>query len=83
MVKKRTMMEDKRDDLIAEKQRKLLEIIVQELGRDNPQFYYMPTVEVARAIQAYAADGKSLNQDQLELLKGLDERQIQILLSLH
>ncbi|MEM6682572.1 MAG: hypothetical protein AAF607_10045 [Pseudomonadota bacterium] len=75
-------MEDKRGELKAEKQRKLLERIVQELGRENPQFYYMPTVEIARAIQDYVATSKTLNQNEHDLLKGLDARQMQILLSL-
>ncbi|MEM1019866.1 MAG: hypothetical protein ACFBZ9_11010 [Sphingomonadales bacterium] len=75
-------MEEKRDDLKAQKQRKLLESIVLELGRDNAQFYYMPTIEVAMAVKDYVANGKTLNQDDRALLAGLDARQIQILLSL-
>ena len=77
------LMEEKRADLRSERQRKLLQTLVEELGRVHPQFYYLSTIEVARALKSYIAEEAQLTQDDRALLDGLKPDDIQILLGLH
>ncbi|MEM7195582.1 MAG: hypothetical protein AAF402_11565 [Pseudomonadota bacterium] len=74
-------MEEKRQDLKVEKQRRFLETVVARLADENPSFYYLPTVEVAIKIEAYLEEPGNLSNAERELTQGLDRRQIQILLS--
>lgn len=76
-------MEEKRADLRSERQRKLLQTLVEDLGRANPQFYYMSTIQVARALKDYVANEAKLPQDDRALLDALKPEDIQILLGLH
>lgn len=76
-------MEEKRQDLDSEKQKKLLERLVSELSREHIDFYYRPTSDIAFAIQKHIKDGAKLTQEEHALLERLEPRDIQILLSLH
>ncbi len=76
-------MEDKRSDLDAEKRRKLLQRMVEELSKSHPDFYYLPTSEIARSLKGLVDSGDGLTQDEVDLLKPLSERDIQVVLSLH
>ena len=76
-------MEEKRVDLIAEKQKKLLERLVNELSHEGPGYYYQSTNEIAMAIKAYVNDGAKLTQDDRALIDPLSWRDIQTILSHH
>ncbi|NRA28679.1 MAG: hypothetical protein HRU11_00340 [Parvularculaceae bacterium] len=76
-------MEEKRQDLDSEKQKKLLERLVSELSREHIDFYYRPTSDIAFAIEKHIKETASLNQEERALLDRLAPRDIQILLSLH
>lgn len=77
------MLEEKRKDLIAEKQRKLIASIVEELSRQSPEFYYQSTSAIAAQIQRQVKESKTLTQDDRALLAPLSQRDIEIRLSLH
>lgn len=77
------MMEEKRQDLDAIKQKKLLEQMVVELSREHADFYYKPTVDIALALQDYIKHEAVLNQEERALLKSLSPRDIQLRLSLN
>ena len=47
------------------------------------QFYYMSTIQVARALKDYVANEAKLPQDDRALLDALKPEDIQILLGLH
>jgi hypothetical protein len=77
------MLQDKREDLDAEKRKKLLWRLVAELSREMPDLYYQPTSEIARHIRLCIADGGKLNADERALMDRLGQRDIEVLLSLH
>lgn len=77
------MLEDKFADLTAQKQRKLLQRLVEDLSKTNPELYYQSTTQIARELAEHIDDGKSLSHEERELLKTLDQRGIEMLLSLH
>ncbi len=74
-------MEKSRQELKAEKQRRLLEQIVGRLADEHPSFYYLSTVDVAAKIEEYIGTGAKLSAEQQELMRGLDRRALQMLLS--
>ena len=76
-------MEEKHRDLIVNKQRQLLNVIVVRLNELNPSFYYLSTSEVAYEIEQYVQQAKELTRDEIELLSGLSRNDIQMILSLH
>lgn len=76
-------MEEKRDDLDSEKQRKLLERLVQDLSREHADFYYQSTMDIAFQLQKFIRSGAKLNQDERALLDRLTPQDIQLRLSLH
>lgn len=76
-------MEEKRKDLKSTHQKEVIQEIVEELNKSNPEFYYRSTSEVAAEIKKYIHESHRLNHIQHELLKDLSRRDIQILLSLH
>ncbi|MEM1411208.1 MAG: hypothetical protein AAGH19_02540 [Pseudomonadota bacterium] len=53
------------------------------LSDEHPSFYYLPTVEMAVAIENHIRDRANLTTTERELLAGLDRRDIQLLLSFH
>ncbi|MEQ9694705.1 hypothetical protein [Shimia sp. SDUM112013] len=77
------MLQDKRKDLDAEKQKKLLERLLHELSDRNPSLYYQPTSEVALQVERYIAHGATLHAEERTLLERLGRRDIAVLLSLH
>ena len=77
------MLQEKRKDLDAEKQKRLLQRLLNELTRSRPDLYYQATGQIARQIKDYMADGASLTADERDLLERLTVRDIEVLLSLH
>lgn len=77
------MLQDKRVDLDAEKQKKLILGMVQELTRESPDLYYQPTSVIARQIRDNISSSKALALDDRELLRKLSQRDIEVMLSLH
>ncbi|MEM6914106.1 MAG: hypothetical protein AAF511_09025 [Pseudomonadota bacterium] len=76
-------MEEKREDLQAEKQVKLLLQLVEELSQRTADFYYKSTSEVAFLVKDYIKKGARLTQDDRALLEPLSAHDIQLRLSLH
>lgn len=77
------MLQDKKAETDAEKQKALLRRIASALSQENPDLYYQPTSQVARLIHGYISDGGKLNSDERKLMQGLSSRDLEILLSLH
>ncbi|MEM0921613.1 MAG: hypothetical protein AAGI13_01115 [Pseudomonadota bacterium] len=77
------MLQDKKSETDAEKQKALLRRLVQEMSRDYPDFYYQSTSQVARLIQRHIAESGKLNADEIKLTERLSQRDIEVLLSLH
>lgn len=76
-------MEEKRQELRSEKQRKLIEQLVNELSQLDPNFYYQSTSEIAHILRDYIQEDAKLDQVDRALLVPLSARDIQILLSIH
>ncbi|MET1415468.1 hypothetical protein ABVF61_24565 [Roseibium sp. HPY-6] len=77
------MLQDKKSETDAEKQKVLLRQLVEELGREVPELYYQPTSHVARMVRRMISEGDILNADQRKLMARLSERDLEVLLSLH
>lgn len=77
------MLQDKRKDLDAVKRKQLLERILGELGRDNPDLYYRSTSDIAQMLRRHMDEGARLHPEERALVDGLSPRDISVLLSLH
>lgn len=77
------MLQEKRDDLSAEKQKRLLQRLLNDLTRSRPDLYYQATTEVARHIREYIQDGAITQPEERVLLEQLSACDIEVLLSLH
>lgn len=77
------MLEEKIADLASQKQKKLLQRLVGELSKSNPELYYQSTSEVARALMLHIDGEAKLFQEERELLQVLGQRDIEVLLSHH
>lgn len=77
------MLEEKIADLASQKQKKLLQRLVGELSKSNPELYYQATSEVARALKLHIDGEAKLFQEERELLQVLSQRDIEVLLSHH
>jgi len=77
------MLQDKKSETDAERQKVLLRRLVSEVSRENPDLYYQPTSQVARLIRDRIAGGRSLNQEERALMQRLSSRDLEVLLSLH
>ncbi|MFW2541434.1 hypothetical protein ACN2XU_02245 [Primorskyibacter sp. 2E107] len=77
------MLQDKRKDLDAEKRKLLLERLLREVGRDNPDLYYRSTSDIAQLIFNHVESAAMLHPEERALVKGLSPRDIAVLLSLH
>ena len=73
-------MEEKRTNLRSIKQRALLQKLVEELGRKNPQLYYQSTMQIAFALKDHIAKDAKLDQEDADLVSGLKPKDIQIIL---
>ena len=76
-------MEERREDLISEKRKKLLQRLVEELSRARADFYYKPTTEIAFILKNYIDDKTKLSVEERMLLEPLSQHDIQVVLSLH
>ncbi|MEM9973155.1 MAG: hypothetical protein AAF771_03175 [Pseudomonadota bacterium] len=74
------MLQEKNADLDAVKTRKLLERLVDELGRAGHDLYYSPTTEVAASLMTYAKGSARLSTAERALFEGLTRRDIEIIL---
>jgi len=77
------MLQDKRRDLDGEKQKRLLQRLLEELSASSPDLYYQPTSTIALALQAHITEGAALYAEERALLARLSQRDIEVLLSLH
>ncbi|MFW2587446.1 hypothetical protein [Sagittula sp. SSi028] len=77
------MLQDKRNDLDAERQKRLLQRMVAELSGAHPDIYYTATTDIAAMLQQDIAEGRGLNQDERALMQRLTRRDIEVMLSLH
>ncbi|MGB0694201.1 MAG: hypothetical protein ACPGOY_01035 [Rhodospirillaceae bacterium] len=77
------MLQEKKSETDAEKQKILLQRLLGELSRQNPELYYQSTSEVARQIKQYTTQGGVLNKDEGALMARLSNRDVEVLLSLH
>ncbi len=77
------MLQDKRKDLDAEKQKDLLRRLVAEISRSDPDLYYRSTSEIAARLQKCISGEADLSADERALLERLNRRDLEILLSLH
>ncbi|MEM9358815.1 MAG: hypothetical protein AAGB04_21750 [Pseudomonadota bacterium] len=77
------MRHDERKELDAERRKKLLRRIVDDLTRSRPELYYQSTSEIARQITEVIQSGGRLAADDRALLQKLSQRDIEILLSLN
>ncbi len=77
------MLQEKRDDLSSEKQKRLVQRLLNDLTRSRPDLYYQATTEVARHIREYIVDGTDIAAEERALLEQLSVRDIELMLSLH
>lgn len=77
------MLEEKRKDLDSEKQKRLLRKLVEDLSQKEPDLYYQPTSQIASFLIKYIDGDAGLLDEERLLLKRLDQRDIEVLLSLH
>ncbi|WP_306149960.1 MULTISPECIES: hypothetical protein [unclassified Roseibium] len=77
------MLQEKHGDLDAEKRKKLITRLLEDLSRSNPDLYYQPTSQIALQIKQQVDAGTNLNNDDRALLSPLTLRDIEVLLSLH
>ena len=77
------MLQEKRVDLDAEKQKRLLQALVAELSQTQGDLYYQSTSQIAVLLQRYINDQAQLTADDRALLQKLDRRDIEMMLSLH
>ena len=77
------MLQEKKKDLDAEKQKKLLQRLLGDLAQEYPDLYYQSTTVIARQMRDFIAKGAKLNGEERGLVDGLTQRDIEVLLSLH
>ncbi|MEM6303297.1 MAG: hypothetical protein AAF744_01160 [Pseudomonadota bacterium] len=77
------MLQDKRSDLTAEKQKKLLTRLVSELSAKHGDLYYQPTSAIAMLVKGYIEKDAGLNADEHALVDHLSQRDLEVLLSLN
>lgn len=68
------------EKLIVDQKKKIITKIVEELTKTNPDLYYTDTSTVAGHVVDFVQD-KKLKQEEFELLKDMDFRDIAILMS--
>ncbi len=75
------MLQDKRKDLDAEKQKKLVARLVADLSASRPDLYYQSTSEIARQLMEHIQSGADLLAEERTLLLRLNQRDLQVMLS--
>lgn len=76
-------MEDKRKDLKSTRQRQVIDAVLAGLSKSHPDFYYLPTIELAAEIQSHIRTPGNLQHEEHQLVQGLTRRDIQIMLGIH
>jgi len=76
-------MEEKHKNLKSTKQQKIIEQVMATLSKSHPSFYYLSTIELAVEITDYMQQTGNLLKEDYDLIKDLNHRDIQIILSLH
>lgn len=77
------MIQEKQKDLKSTQQKALIQELMQQLSAEHPSFYYLPTIELAGELRKAMDEPGRLSTEQLSLVEGLTQRDIQILLALH
>ncbi|SFR14430.1 hypothetical protein [Poseidonocella sedimentorum] len=77
------MLHEKRQDLDGERQKRLLQRLVGELTRAQPDLYYRSTSDIAGELEAVIESGTGLSTEEKSLLQRLSRRDIEVMLSLH
>lgn len=77
------MLQDKKSETEAEKQKALLRRLVADVSRETPDLYYLPTAQIARLIEKHIAESPNVNVDERKLMARLSTRDLEVLLSLH
>lgn len=73
---------DKTEITQAERRRDVVKRSLEALMRSNPQLYYQPTAEVARAIHEDIENGSDgLSAEDREAVKKLSARDIEVILA--
>ncbi len=75
------MLQEERKDLDGERQKALLDRLVAELNRSEPDLYYRSTIDIALRLERYIADEAGLPEEDRAILMRLNRRDIQVLLS--
>ena len=65
----------------AERRRRVVKRSLEALMRSDPQLYYRPTSDVARAIHDDIGDRGGLSAEDREAVKGLSTRDIELILA--
>lgn|GEM_PF-2035944 len=68
-------------DVLEQKRRAVLDLLLTEVGRGGSDLYYASTSQVAAHLLQHAKSGSALSHDELGLLDGLSRRDIELLLS--
>lgn len=76
-------MEEKRKDLIASKQKELINLVLAKLHTENPSFYYLSATDIAHEIIRYIKEPGVVSMEEMQLLQNLSQRDIQLILGLH
>ncbi|MEM9844092.1 MAG: hypothetical protein AAF965_04780 [Pseudomonadota bacterium] len=77
------MLKDKRKDLDFEKQKEIMQIIMSDLSKADPDIYYRSTSAIAAGILNYVDTTRTLSAEEKALIRRLGQRDIQIILSMH
>ena len=77
------MLQDKKSETDAEKQKVILTRLVKELSNSYPDLYYQSTTQIARLIRDLIDAGTALNGEERKVMERLGHRDIEVLLSLH
>ncbi|MEM9630561.1 MAG: hypothetical protein AAGA50_04495 [Pseudomonadota bacterium] len=77
------MLQDKKSETDAERQKVLLSRLVTEVSRENPDLYYQSTSRIAHLLRDHISDGSTLNHEERALMQRLSVRDLEVLLSLH
>lgn len=77
------MLQDKKSETDAERKKALLQRLLLDLSRANPELYYQPTSQISRLLKDHISNGKSLSGEDRKLMEPLSCRDLEILLSLN